>query len=132
MLNRRRNGTLLPIEKMMKKIIAIVGVSILAGCAANTGIVPIGQDTFMVSRQAATGFSGSGSLKAEAFQEASAYCTSQGKSFQVVNSYEAQPPFIFGNFPKAEVQFMCLSKGDAELVRPKMRKEANMTIELRQ
>ncbi|WP_373989090.1 hypothetical protein [Duganella sp. BuS-21] len=103
---------------------------VLTGCASNSGIIPIGTDTYMVSRQAATGFSGSGTLKAKAFQEAGTYCTSQGKSLQVVNTVEAQPPFLLGNYPKAEVQFMCLSAGDVELARPKLKPAANVTVEV--
>ena len=104
---------------------------LLAGCASNSGVVPIGQDTFMVSRQAATGFSGSGTLKAEAFQEANDYCLQHKKTLQVVHTAEAHPPYVLGNFPKAEVQFMCLDANDAELVRPKLRKEADTVIEIR-
>jgi len=85
----------------------------------------------MVSRQAATGFSGSGTLKAEAFQEANQYCTNLGKSLQVVNTHEASPPYILANFPKAEIQFMCLDAKDAELNRPKLRKEADSVIEIK-
>jgi hypothetical protein len=85
----------------------------------------------MVSRQAATGFSGSGTLKADAFSEANRYCVSQKKVMQVVNTAEATPPFIAGNFPKAEVQFMCLDAGDAELARPKLRKEPTGVVEIR-
>lgn len=103
----------------MKKAILLPAL-ILAGCASNSGITPIGKDTYMVSRQAATGFSGSGTLKAEAFQEANVYCTGQGKTLQVVSTQEAQPPFVFGNYPKAEVQFMCLADGDIESGRPKL------------
>lgn len=106
-------------------------VVLLAGCASNSGIVPIGTDTYMVSRQAATGFSGSGTLKAEAFGEANRYCASQKKSMQVVNTNEATGPFIFGNFPKAEVQFMCLDAGDPDLTRPKLRKEPTSIVEIR-
>lgn len=115
----------------MKYCFAAIAVAALAGCASNTGIIPIGTDTYMVSRQAATGFSGSGSLKAEAFQEANAYCAGQGKSLQVVSTQEAQPPFVFGNYPKAEVQFMCLRAGDAELARPKLKPNANVSIEVK-
>ena len=89
------------------KIIIIIGAIFLAGCASNSGVVLMGQDTFMVSRQAATGFSGSGTLKAEALQEASQYCANQNMSLQVINIIEAKPPYIFTNFPKAEVQFRC-------------------------
>ncbi|MCX5811093.1 MAG: hypothetical protein NT178_00900 [Proteobacteria bacterium] len=114
----------------MKKIIYCSIVLLLAGCASNSGVVPIGKDTFMVSRQAATGFSGSGTLKAEAFQEANQYCLSQKKTLQVVNTSEAQPPYVFGNFPKAEIQFMCLDPNDSELARPKLKKEADTVIEI--
>lgn len=108
--------------------IIIAAVVFLAGCASNSGVIPIGQDTFMVSRQAATGFSGSGTLKAEAFQEASQYCTSLGKSLQVVSTHEASPPYILANFPKADIQFMCLDAKDAELNRPKLGKEADSVL----
>jgi hypothetical protein len=113
------------------KVILLVPIILLAGCASNSGVVPIGLDTFMVSRQAATGFTGTGNLKAEAFREANQYCASQNKSLQVVNTSEAKPPYILGNFPKAEVQFMCLDTKDAELARPKLRKEADTVIEIR-
>ncbi len=113
----------------MKSISAIILLA-LTGCAANSGIIPIGRDTYMVTRQAATGFSGSGNLKAEAFQEANQYCITQNKALQVVNTTEAQPPFVFGNFPKAEVQFMCLSAGDVELARPKLKPVPNVTVEV--
>jgi hypothetical protein len=85
----------------------------------------------MVSRQAATGFSGSGTLKAEAFREANDFCANQGKMLQVVNTTEAKPPYVLGNFPKAEVQFMCLKRGDPELSRPKLEPGADSVIEIR-
>ena len=53
--------------------ILVAGLLFISGCASNSGVVPIGPDTFMVSRQAATGFSGLGTLKADAFQEANQY-----------------------------------------------------------
>ena len=90
----------------MKKLIVCITV-ILSGCASNSGVVPMGSDTFFVSRQAATGFSGAASLKAEVLQEANQHCQTQRKTMEVVMLTEAQPPFILGNYPKAEVQFRC-------------------------
>ena len=81
---------------------------LLIGCASNSGVVPIGDDMLMVSRQAATGFSGLGTLKADALQEANQYCVAQNKMAQVISATEAEPPFILGNFPKAEVRFKCV------------------------
>jgi hypothetical protein len=90
------------------KLFFFASLAVLAGCASNSGVVPMGSDMFMVSRQAATGFSGAGSLKAEALQEANQHCLSQKKELLVVNANEAQPPFILGNYPRAEVQFRCV------------------------
>jgi hypothetical protein len=103
----------------------------LAGCATDSGVVPIGQDTYMVAKQAATGFSGLGNLKAEAFREANLYCQGLNKSVQVVNTTESKPPYVLGNFPRAEVQFMCLDPNDRELGRPKLKKEPNTVIEIK-
>ncbi|MFC1866531.1 hypothetical protein ACFL0H_00095 [Thermodesulfobacteriota bacterium] len=108
-----------------------LGLLILSGCALNSGVVPIGPDTFMVSRQAATGFSGLGTLKADAFQEANKYCISQGKHSRVINTTESSPPYVLGNFPRVEIQFMCLDEKDSELTRPKMKKAPDTVIEVK-
>lgn len=82
----------------------------MAGCAANSGVVPMGGDIYFASRQAATGFSGASALKGEVLQEANQHCLAMRKTVEVVNLTEAQPPFILGNYPKAEVQFRCVNK----------------------
>ena len=66
----------------------------------------------MVARQAATGFSGLGNLKGEALQEADQYCASKKMSLHVLGTRETQPPYILGNYPRAEVQFKCLQPGE--------------------
>jgi hypothetical protein len=75
----------------------------------------------MLSRQAATGFMGLAKIKAKAFQEAGAFCQNQGRVMEVVNTSESQPPYILGNYPRADIQFMCLKPDDPELGRPKLR-----------
>lgn len=87
---------------------ALMLTLLLTGCAQNSGIIPMGNDTYMVSRQAATGFTGMGTLKAEAMKEAYAQCQLSGKSVKVIETIDAKPPFILGNFPKTEIRFMCI------------------------
>lgn len=82
----------------------------LTGCAANSGIVPMGGNTYMVSRQAATGFTGMGTLKAEAMREAYAECNKTGKMVKVLETIDAKPPFILGNYPKTEIRFKCVTE----------------------
>jgi hypothetical protein len=83
----------------------------------------------MVSRQAATGFSGLGTLKADAIAEAKAFCHNRSLEFRVLNTAESKPPYLAGNFPRAEVNFMCLRAGDPELSRPKLQQQPDVVVE---
>ena len=117
----------------MQKILLLLFVFIcLVGCAEQSGVVILGKDTYMVSRQAATGFPGLGNLKAESLREANQYCVEQGKLMQTINTYETNPPYVFGNYPRVEIQFMCLDANDPELKRPKLLKEADTVIKIKE
>lgn len=91
----------------------------------------MGKDTYMIAKQQATGFPGLGNMKAEIIAEASRHCADLGKELQVVSTQETQPPYVFGNYPRSEIQFMCLSAGDNELARPKLQKAPDTVIEVR-
>lgn len=95
---------------MKKLLIAMAPLAFFTACASNTGIVPTGQGNYMVARQAATGFPGLGTLKADALREADQFCTSQGKALGATSATENQGPFILGKYPRAEVQFTCAPK----------------------
>ena len=94
-------------SEAMKPIFVLVVVT-LTGCASNSGIVQMGSNTYMVSRQAATGFTGMGTLKAEAMKEAFDQCQKTGEAVEVIETIDAKPPYIFGNFPKTEIRFKCV------------------------
>lgn len=81
--------------------------TLLPGCASTPGIAPIGPNTYFVSRQAATGFTGLSSLKIDALREAGAYCAKSGRIVQVLDTKDSQPPYVFGNFPRVEISFSC-------------------------
>lgn len=115
-------------EVHVKRVRIALVLVLLTGCASTPGVVSIGPDTFMVSRQAATGFSGMSGLMEAAMREGNAHCRAKGLIFQVVNTTQSEPPYIFGNFPKASVQFMCLNAADPELSRPKLQPVPNVVI----
>jgi hypothetical protein len=83
---------------------------LLAGCAVNSGIQALDLNTFFVSRQGATGAASPNDLRLAALQEATAYCHSRNQEMEVEDLVEAQPPFILGHFPKAEVRFRCVPR----------------------
>jgi hypothetical protein len=83
---------------------------VLSGCASDSGVVRLGENSFTISKQAATGFSGMGNLRADALQEAAAQCASDGgKSVQIINTRESQPPYVLGNFPRIDIDFRCVA-----------------------
>lgn len=91
----------------MKKMLVIFAVA-LAGCASNSGVVTTGPNSYFVSRQAATGFTGLGSLKAEAMAEAGQFCVARGQSVEVTEEKDSRPPYIAGNYPRTEIRFRCI------------------------
>ena len=66
---------------MNKSTAAAALCLLISACASHTGVVPMGQDTFMIAKQQATGFPGLGNMKAEIIAEGSRYCAEQGKEF---------------------------------------------------
>ena len=115
----------------MNKILIAVLLFAVCACASHTGVVPMGKDTYMIAKQQATGFPGLGNMKAEIIAEGTRYCASLGKKIQIVSTQETQPPYVLGNYPRAEIQFMCLADDDPELQRPKLQKTPDTVIEIR-
>jgi hypothetical protein len=85
------------------RAIGAVAVSLaLTSCASHTG-----EGNYQIAKQAATGFPGLGNLKAEALEEGNEYCTKQGREFVLIRTSETQPPYLLGNYPRAEIEFRC-------------------------
>jgi hypothetical protein len=103
-----RNGCNLNKKGMTMKRLLCIAIVTLAGCASiNSGAVPVGNGSYLLSRQAATAAAGTGTLKVDAIAEARAFCAKDGKSFVLQSSSESTGPYLFGNYPKAEIQFAC-------------------------
>lgn len=116
----------------MKLILSLLIVAGLTACAASTtGVVPMGRDTYMIAKEQGSGFPGLGTMKGEIITEGVQYCQKQGKEFQITSTKETQPPYILGNYPRSEIEFMCLSTGDKELQRPKLQPVPNTIIQVK-
>lgn len=87
--------------------IAIICVALgLSACASSTGVIPAGKDQFMISREDNGPAASLGTIKAQVFQEAGAYCAGKGKSMQIIK--ENDVPRSFGQFPQTSLQFTCV------------------------
>jgi hypothetical protein len=92
------------------RLAIVLGALALVGCASHSGVTPMGGGTYLLSKQAATGFAGAASLKAELLREADQHCAAKGQDFEVISAAENAGPYVFGHYPKAEVQFKCVGK----------------------
>ena len=110
-------------------LISIFVLLVLTACASS-GPVPIGRDTYMITKQSSTGFHSGASVKADIYREANEYCVKQGLQFQPVreNTKDGVPGYAFAN---AEVVFRCLVDGDREINRPNLTPIPNVIIENR-
>lgn len=114
----------------MKKIIALLGIA-LTGCAS-TGPVQISKDTYMNSKNGSGGIFGTTTiLRSELIKESSAFCTKDGKVFQL-NSTQDRPAGSGQPFATSEIYFMCLDANDPEVARIKQQRQADAVIETRQ
>jgi hypothetical protein len=94
----------------MKNLFIVVSVTtvasmILAGCGGTTGIVKISEDTYMLAKQDATVWSGSG-IKVELYKEANEFCAKTGKKFVQVSNTSVDA-VSKQSMAGAEIQFKC-------------------------
>lgn len=113
---------------MRNIFILLVLVVLAVGCATNTGIVKIGEDTYMVSRQGWIATQSVGAIKAEAYKEANVYCMKENKRLMPVST-NTIAGVLGRTYPEVELQFMCLSESDYELQRPKLKPLPDVRIE---
>ena len=76
------------------------------------GVIPISQDKFMVTRQAATSLSGIGNLTAEVMQEAISFCGAIDKDMSQLTFDQTKLQNIICNYTQVELQFSCVVKPD--------------------
>jgi hypothetical protein len=91
----------------MKQLFIIYLSTLMSACAINSGVVPLNNNTYTITKQAATGFSGIEGVREDVLQDANKFCVSMGKNLKIWSTYETKPPYIFGNFPRAFINFKC-------------------------
>lgn len=92
---------------MISRWASALAASTLAACASYSGVVPAGGDTFMISKQQATGFPGLGNMKAEVLTAANERCARDQRDMTLISETETKPPYILGNYPRVEIHFRC-------------------------
>jgi hypothetical protein len=102
---------------------SLVATLCLTACAASTGILPAGPDTYTVTEAYAPVRGGSTTAKQVALPEANQFCEERGRKFLPMNMSEGPTKYT--------VTFRCLLPTDPELQRPNFQQTPNIVIEQR-
>lgn len=111
---------------MNKIIISVVSIGITA-CAYNSGVVPMGKDTYMLSNTSTTAYASGTQMLAKLYQQAAIYCGERNLTVQPIRETSKDgAPYQKAN---AMLQFRCLADGDHELRRPTMENTPDVIIQ---
>jgi hypothetical protein len=119
----------------MRPLLVSMIALVITGCAefddvpTYSDVVPMGLDTYMLTREDAFSRSGS-AVKAGLYRRANAFCESKGKQLMPVRETSRDSPGNpgYGSPATAEIQFRCLDSSDPELIRPTMRSVPDVQI----
>lgn len=72
-------------------------LAILQGCSpSNPGVARLGNNQYILTRQAASGFHGLGAVKIDALREAENHCMVLGQTLLVTDTLDLAPPVFTG------------------------------------
>ncbi len=110
------------------RVAAIPAALLLASCASVTEVVPVGQDTFMVSGSDRAFKSTGNEMMVELYKAANKHCVAMDKLISPVSSTSQN--WTMDNASSAELYFRCLAPGDPELRRPAFGRTPDTVIEV--
>jgi len=73
---------------MNKKLVAVVGLSLIAGCATTSGVMEAEGGTYIISARAAPARGGTAGANAVAYEEAQKFCAAKGSRAVLVDAKE--------------------------------------------
>ena len=88
--------------------------ALISGCSTSSGVVSVGQDTYMVARTHKGTGGSAAPVKADALKEADDYCKKHGKVMKLIKTVQKDMK-PFQSDAAAEVYFKCLDPKDPEL-----------------
>ena len=101
----------------MKYLLIAAPIVFLIGCAS-TGVVPMGQNHYSISKTSpACGFRDAGGVRADLYQEMTAFCTSKSLSPEVL-SIEALDGVVGRRCASATIEFRCVSTAQSDSLAP--------------
>jgi len=110
-------------------VLALGLLAVPARADPNPEIVPLGQDTYALTRWAETGFTrNTEKLKAQALEDVAAYCAKLHKQPKIISTEASHPVVPLTGFAHAKIVFKALDADDPELRAPLPAAGAEMAL----
>jgi len=87
---------------------ALLLTILLTGCATQSGVLPEGQDSYLLIMSSGYGLASSADLKIDAHKEASAFCAKLGKQPETVYENTSQSGAV-SDFHEEYLKFRCVA-----------------------
>ncbi|PQJ84488.1 SHOCT domain-containing protein [Aliivibrio sifiae] len=73
---------------------------------------PIDGEQYRIFHQGSSGFTATAVLRRSATKRANEFCRklTKGSEMYTISEHTASPPYVFGNFPRIEIIFVCTPK----------------------
>lgn len=86
-------------------------VILISGCASRTKFIKTGEDSYKFSRTTMNGFGSPYANKCRTISESKQFCADKGKVMKLISINDYRD----WNYPKADIEFICLDKNDPKL-----------------
>jgi hypothetical protein len=116
------------ITPLIKILLSFAFIALPCRAASSAPVQSLGNNTFSITREASNGFArDTDKLKAEALDEAAAYCANLHKELKVISATTSKPRVMLTGYAKAKVVFKALDAQDPELRAPVAAETSAMT-----
>lgn len=116
---------------MRRWFLSLGSVSLLAGCAASTGVLPAGPDTYTISEKFAPIRGGGTEAERVALTKANDFCAQQGRKFVPTMMGERGGAINPYGPTGYTVTFRCLSPSDPAVAQYQLQQAPNVIVEQR-
>jgi hypothetical protein len=96
----------------MQKTLVLTFIAVtVAACAAQNGVLNLGDGKLRIVTEQATGFATTPeAMKSEVSAKAASHCATSGQNVEVLSIKATEPPYTLGNFPSAQIDFRCKAR----------------------
>ena len=115
--------------KISSPIIVVSLLIFLAACSS-TGVIPVGENSYMLSKQTATGFQTAVGVTSDVMEEASGYCSKLNKHF-VIQNMQSRDGVPGRSYATVKLTFGCYDKNDPIYIASQPKRGADHVEEIR-